>query len=155
MSKIAARLKELNIVLPQPSVAVAAYVPFVINAGLVYISGQLPFENGKLMALGRVGQDLDLATAQQAARLCGLNILAQLQSACDGHLDRVVQSIKLGGFVASAADFYDQPKVINGASELMEQVFGDAGRHARAAVGVSNLPLNAAVEVDAIFALGK
>jgi len=153
MSKIDARLKDLGITLPEPPLAVAAYVPFVITNSLVFVSGQLPLENGTVKALGHVGKDIDLPTAQQAARLCALNILAQVHAACGGDLDRVAQCVKLGGFVSSTPDFFDQPKVINGASELMEQVFGKAGCHARFAVGVSSLPRNAAVEIDAIFAL--
>lgn len=153
MSKIAARLKELGITLPEPSTPVASYVPFVISGNMVFIAGQLPRDKGQVAAVGRVGADVDLATAQKAAEICGLNILAQLNVACGGDLDRVEQCVKLGGFVASAPDFFDQPKVVNGASELMVKVFGDAGKHARFAVGVGNLPSNAAVEVDAIFSL--
>jgi enamine deaminase RidA (YjgF/YER057c/UK114 family) len=153
MSNIAKRLAELGITLPTPAAPVAAYVPYIITGNLVYISGQLPLENGELKIKGRVGDDVDLVGAQNAARLCGLNILAQLAKACDGNLDKVERCVKLGGFVSSAADFYEQPKVINGASELMEQVFGPNGQHARFAVGAANLPRNAAVEVDAIFAL--
>jgi enamine deaminase RidA (YjgF/YER057c/UK114 family) len=148
---ISKRLTELGITLPQPSVPVASYVPFVVTGNLVFISGQLPMDNGQVAVTGRVGAEVDIAAAQKAARFCGLNILAQLKIACGGDLDRVVRCVKLGGFVSSAPDFYDQPKVVNGASELMEQVFGDVGKHARFAVGVGNLPRNAAVEVDAVF----
>lgn len=149
----AENLVKLGLTLPAPVPAVAAYVPYVVAGSLVFISGQLPMEGGQLKFTGSVGRDLDLATAQQAARLCALNILAQLNAACGGDLNRVARCVRLGGFVASAPGFFDQPKVANGASELMEQVFGEAGKHARAAVGVNVLPLNAAVEVDAIFAL--
>ncbi len=148
---ISQRFAELGITLPHPAAAVAAYVPYVVTGDLVFISGQLPIEAGRLQAVGRLGQELDLTAGYAAARLCGLNILAQASAACGGDLNRVARCVKLGGFVASAADFFDQPKVVNGASELMEQVFGEAGKHARFAVGVGNLPLNAAVEIDAIF----
>ena len=152
MSHLAERLKERGILLPPPSTPIAAYVPFVVEGNLVFISGQLPMENGAVKFAGRVGAELDLATGQAAARLCGLHILSQLLAAC-GDLGRVKRCVKLGGFVASTPDFYDQPKVINGASELMQDVFGEAGRHARFAVGIANLPFNAAVEVDALFSL--
>jgi enamine deaminase RidA (YjgF/YER057c/UK114 family) len=153
MSAIATKLAELKITLPKPSTPVAAYVPFVINNNLVYISGQLPLENGVVQYEGRLGANVDLSVGLKAARLCGLNVLAQLDAACGGDLDRVTACIKLGGFIASAADFFDQPKVMNGASELVQDVFGEKGRHSRFAVGVASLPRNAAVEVDAIFAI--
>jgi enamine deaminase RidA (YjgF/YER057c/UK114 family) len=153
MSLISQRLIDLGITLPEPSTPVAAYVPYVHYGHLVFISGQLPIDNGDVKFIGRVGSDIQMTAAQMAARLCALNILAQLHAACGGQLDRVERCIKLGGFVASAPDFFDQPQVMNGASELIEQIFGDAGKHARFAVGASNLPRNAAVEVDAIFAL--
>jgi enamine deaminase RidA (YjgF/YER057c/UK114 family) len=147
------RLTELGITLPTPAVPVAAYVPYILTGNLVFISGQLPLENGELAVKGRLGDDVDVATGQKAARLCALNILAHLSKACGGDLNKVQRCVKVGGFVSSAADFYDHPKVINGASELLEQVFGPQGQHARFAVGVANLPRNAAVEVDAVFAL--
>lgn len=153
MPAINDRLKTLGITLPEPSTPAGSYVPFVISGNLVFIAGQLPRDKGQVTATGRVGGDVDLATAQKAAEVCGLNILSQLNVACGGDLDRVEQCLKLGGFVASAPDFYDQPKVVNGASDLMVKVFGDRGKHARAAVGVFSLPSNAAVEVDAIFSL--
>ncbi|MGB4102063.1 MAG: RidA family protein [Alphaproteobacteria bacterium] len=148
---IAARLAELGIVLPTPPAPVASYVPFVRTGNLLFVSGQLPMLDGKLQHPGKLGGEIDLPTGQAAARLCAINILAQAQAAL-GSLDHVAQLVRLGGFVAGAPDFYDQPKVVNGASDLMQDVFGAAGRHARAAVGVSSLPLNAAVEIDAIFA---
>jgi len=148
---IANRLKELNITLPQPAAPVAAYVPAVEAGGLLHISGQLPFEDGQLM-VGRLGEDRDLAYGARAARACGIMLLAQMQKAL-GSLDRVERVVKLGVFVNSDMRFTDQPKVANGASELMEQVFGEAGRHARSAVGVPVLPLGAAVEIDAIVAV--
>jgi len=154
MSTIFQRAAKLGLTLPEPAKAVAAYVPYVVTGHFVFISGQLPMENGKLAVTGCLGKEVDIAAGQRAARLCGLNILAQLDAAV-GELNRIERCVKLSGFVASAPGFYDQPKVINGASELMEQVFGDAGKHARVAVGVSGLPLNAAVEVDAVFKLGS
>lgn len=148
---IEARLAELGIVLPAPAAPVAAYVPVVIAGGLAHISGQLPFIDGKLV-IGRLGEDVSLEDGAAAARACGLMILAQAKAAL-GSLDRVERVVKLGAFVNSAATFTDQPKVANGASELMAQVFGEAGCHARSAVGVPVLPLGAAVEVDAILSV--
>jgi enamine deaminase RidA (YjgF/YER057c/UK114 family) len=148
---IEARLSELGIELPQPAAPVASYVPVVIVGGLAHVSGQLPFIDGALVT-GRLGEDVDLDLGARAARACGLMLLAQLNSAL-GSLDRVERVVKLGAFVNSAADFTDQPKVANGASDLMVEVFGDKGKHARSAVGVPVLPLGAAVEVDCIVAL--
>lgn len=145
------RLAELGIVLPAAAAPVAAYVPVVVTGNLAHVSGQLPFVDGQLVT-GRLGEDVSLERGAAAARACGLMILAQLQAAL-GSLDRVERIVKLGAFVNSAATFTDQPKVANGASELMAEVFGDAGKHARSAVGVPVLPLGAAVEVDAIVAL--
>lgn len=145
---IAARLDELGIRLPEPAAPVAAYIPAVEANGLLHVSGQLPFEAGALMT-GRLGEDRDLDYGARAARACGIMLLAQINKAL-GSLDRVERVVKLGVFVNSAGSFTDQPKVANGASELMEQVFGEAGRHARSAVGVPVLPLGAAVEVDAV-----
>lgn len=148
---IEARLAELGIILPEAAAPVAAYVPVVVSRGMAHVSGQLPFVDGKLVT-GRLGEDVDLAQGAVAARACGLMILAQLKAAL-GSLDKVARVVKLGAFVNSTADFTDQPRVANGASELMVAVFGDAGRHARAAVGVPALPLGAAVEVDALVEL--
>ncbi len=145
------RLAELGIELPPAAAPVAAYVPLVVAGELAHVSGQLPFVGGSLVT-GRVGEDVSLEQGTAAARACGLMILAQLQSAL-GSLDRVERIVKLGAFVNSAAGFTDQPKVANGASELMAEVFGEAGRHARSAVGVPVLPLGAAVEIDAIVAI--
>ena len=150
---IEARLKELGIVLPTPAVPVAAYVPYTRSGNTVYVSGQLPFRDGVLTHTGKVGTEIPVEDAQLCARQCALNILAQVKAACDGDLDRVARCLKLGGFVACGPEFTDQPKVINGASELMHQIFGDAGKHARFAVGAPSLPLGAAVEVEAIFEL--
>ena len=149
---IADRLAELGIALPAPAAPVAAYVATVEAGGVLHVSGQLPFVDGGLMT-GRLGEDRDLDFGNSAARACGLMLLAQVQKAA-GSLDRVARVVKLGVFVSSAPGFTDQPKVANGASELMVEVFGDNGRHARSAVGVPVLPLGAVVEVDAIFALG-
>ena len=148
---IAARLTELGITLPEAAAPVASYVPLVMEGGLAYVSGQLPFVDGKVVT-GRLGDNVDLDDGIAAARACGLMILAQLEAARIP-LDRVDRVVKLGAFVNSTADFTDQPKVANGSSELMFDVFGEAGRHARAAVGVPSLPLGVAVEVDAVIAL--
>jgi enamine deaminase RidA (YjgF/YER057c/UK114 family) len=149
MSKVEERLKAIGIELPQPVAPVANYVPFVRSGNQVTISGQISIAaDGGIK--GTVGVDVDLETAQKAARLCGVNLLAQMKAACDGDLDRVVRVVKLGGFVQAGPDFIDIPKVINGCSDLMVEVLGDAGRHARSAVGVYKLPLGFAVEVDAV-----
>lgn len=146
---IDARLAELGIDLPAPAAAVANYVPFVRSGNLVHIAGQLSNDaSGGIK--GTVGADVDLDKAVAGARLCGINLLAQIKAACDGDLTRVVRVVKLGGFVQAGPEFIDIPKVINGCSDLMVDVFGDAGRHARSAVGVYRLPLGFAVEVDAI-----
>lgn len=149
---IEARLQELNITLPQPAAPVASYKPYVMHGGLLYISGQLPFQDGNLIT-GTLGGDVDVAAGCTAAHYSGIGLIAQMNAALDGDLDRVEQVVKLGGFVACTAGFTDQPKVINGASDLMQQVFGAKGEHARSAVGVPSLPLGAAVEVDAIIAI--
>ena len=148
---IEARLQELGIVLPEAAAPVASYVPVVVHGGFAHVSGQLPFVDGKLVT-GRLGEDVSLEAGIDAARACGLMILAQLKAALVP-LDKVERVVKLGGFVNSNPDFTDQPKVINGASDLMVAMFGEKGRHARAAVGVPALPLGAAVEVDAIVAI--
>jgi enamine deaminase RidA (YjgF/YER057c/UK114 family) len=146
------RLAELGITLPTPAAPVASYVPAVEQGGLLHISGQISVgEDGNLI-LGRLGEDMNLERGTEAARRCGIMLLAQMQAAL-GSLDRVQRIVKLGAFVNSAPDFTDQPKVANGASELMQEVFGEAGRHARSAIGVAVLPLGVAVEVDAIVAV--
>ncbi|HZG09659.1 MAG TPA: RidA family protein [Allosphingosinicella sp.] len=150
MTDISSRLAELGITLPAPAAPVAAYVPTVLVGNLLHISGQVSFESGQLLT-GRLGEDKDLAYGVRAARACGLMLLAQIEKAVG--LDRVEKIVKLGVFVNSAPGFVDQPKVANGASELMEQVLGEAGRHARSAVGVAVLPLGAAVEIDAVVAV--
>ena len=149
--KIADRLQELGLKLPKAAAPVASYQPLVVEGGLVHLSGQLPFVDGNLVT-GKLGGEVSLEQGQEAARACGLMILAQLEA--HGLLERVRKMVKLGVFVASTPDFYDQPKVANGASDLMAEVFGDAGKHARSALGVAVLPLNAVVEVDAVIALG-
>ena len=146
---INARIAELGITLPEPARAVANYIPFVRSGNLVHISGQLSNDaSGGIK--GTVGEDVTPEQANAAARLCGVNLLAQISAALDGDLDRVVRIVKLGGFVQAAGDFIAIPAVINGCSDLMVEVFGDAGRHARSAVGVYRLPLGFAVEIDAI-----
>lgn len=151
-AKIDARLKELNITLPEAAAPVASYKAYVISGGLLYISGQLPFVDGVLVT-GKLGDRLDVDAGYNAAYYCGLGLIAQMKAALGGDLDRVEKIIKLGGFVACTADFTDQPKVINGTSDLMQKVFGEKGEHARSAVGVPALPLDASVEVDAIVAI--
>ncbi|HEX4801398.1 MAG TPA: RidA family protein [Sphingomicrobium sp.] len=146
------RLAELGITLPTPAAPVASYVPAVEQGGLLHISGQISVAEDGNLILGRLGEDMNLERGIEAARRCGIMLLAQMQAAL-GTLDRVQRIVKLGAFVNSAPDFTDQPKVANGASELMQEVFGEAGRHARSAVGVAVLPLGVAVEVDAIVAV--
>ena len=148
MSDVHAKLAELGLTLPEAAAPVAAYVPTVEAGGLLHISGQLPFKDGVVMT-GRLGEDCELAYGQEAAQRCGLMLAAQIDKALGG-FGRMVRIVKLGVFVNSTPDFTDQPLVANGASELMEQLFGEAGRHARSAVGVTVLPRGAAVEIDAI-----
>ncbi|AGH50127.1 endoribonuclease L-PSP [Sphingomonas sp. MM-1] len=150
---IEARIAELGLTLPQPAAPVAAYVPAVEANGLLHISGQLPFRADGSLMTGRLGEDVDVEGGRAAAERCGLMLIAQIKAALGGDLDRVERIVKLGAFISSTADFTDQPKVANGASELMAAVFGDAGRHARSAVGVPVLPLGACVEVDAVVAV--
>jgi enamine deaminase RidA (YjgF/YER057c/UK114 family) len=143
------RLQELGVSLPAPATPVAAYVPCVRTGDLVYVSGQVPMVDGKPSHLGHLGDDVDLEAGRAAARTCAVNVLAALKAEL-GELSRVRRVVKVTGFVASTADFTDHPKVVNAASELFGDVFGDAGRHARAAVGVPALPLGVPVEVEAI-----
>jgi len=152
--RIAARLAELGIALPEPAAPLANYVPFVGWGGLVVISGQLPMEHGALSATGKLGDDgLTIEQGQAAARLCFINLLAQLRVACGGDLDRVQQVVRLGGFIAAGPKFTDHAKVMNGASDLAAAVFGEAGRHARSTIGVPSLPANSPVEVEGMFAV--
>jgi len=149
--QIEARLQQLAITLPEAPAPAANYVPWVVTGNLVFLSGQVPFVDGKLAHVGKLGQDLTLEQGQAAARAVGLNIIAQAKAACGGDLDRVRRCVKLGAFVNSTPEFDQQPAVINGASDLMVEVFGDAGRHARFAVGAVCLPFNVSVEIDAVF----
>lgn len=149
--RIDARLAELGIELPTPAVPVASYVPFVKTGNLVIISGQITLEDGEVRHVGKLGDNVDAEAGYLAARVCAINLLAQLRAACDGDLDRVMRVVRLGGFVNATPDFKDHPKVINGASDLMKEVFGDAGQHARAAVGCVSLPLGVSVEVEGMF----
>ena len=145
------RLAELGISLPEPSSPAAQYVPYVRTGSLVFISGQTPRLDSKVTHSGTVGRDVKLADAAVAARVCGLNLLGHLKIACGGNLDRVVRCVRLTGYVNSDPDFTSQPQVVNGASELIVEVFGDRGRHARTAISAIALPSNASVEVEAIF----
>ncbi|MEY3005354.1 MAG: hypothetical protein RLZZ491_2530 [Pseudomonadota bacterium] len=152
--KIESRLAELGIVLAGPPPAPAAnYVPYVVAGDLVFVSGQIPMTSAGLDSLikGRVGVDLDIAAGAAAARLCAINLLAQLKAACGGDLDRLVRVVKLTGFVNAPPEFGDQPKVVNGASDLLVEVLGDKGRHSRSAVSAGGLPFGCAVEVEGIF----
>ncbi len=150
MGKIDNRLAELGITLPQPAIPVANYVGWVRTGNLVFTAGQVTLADGKFHYLGKVGGEITLEDANKGARLCAVNILSQLREACGGDLDRVKRIVKLVGFVNAVPGFTDHPKVVNGASDLMVEVFGDRGKHARSAVGSGSLPLNVAVEVEAI-----
>lgn len=150
--EIEARLKALDLAIPAAASGVGSYVPFLHLDRLLFISGQLPMKDGKVAISGKLGADVDLAKGQDAARLCALNILAQAKAALRD-LDRIVQLLRLSGFVNAAPDFADHPKVLNGASDFLVEVLGNKGRHTRVAVGCSSLPLGAAVEIDAIFAV--
>ncbi|QNA93316.1 RidA family protein [Microbacterium sp. Se63.02b] len=150
---VAARLAELGIELPAVAAPVAAYVPAVVHGGLVYTSGQLPFVDGTLPAVGKVGTQVSAEDAKAYARTCALNALAAAAADAAGGVDRIAGVLRVGGFVASAAAFIGQPGVVNGASEVLGEIFGDAGRHARAAVGVAELPLGSPVEVEVTFIL--
>lgn len=153
MTQIEERLKSLGIALPDPPKPVASYVGFVQHGDLVFVSGQVPLVDGTLSQTGLLGDGVSVEEGMAAARVCAVNVLAQVKAACEGDLERIVRCVRLGGFVASTPDFTDHPKVINGASDLVGEVLGEKGAHARAAVGVAALPLNASVEVDAIFAI--
>ncbi|TCV63585.1 enamine deaminase RidA (YjgF/YER057c/UK114 family) [Neorhizobium sp. R1-B] len=148
---IEGRLKELGITLPVAAAPAANYVPYTISGNTLYLSGQLPIEGGKVAVTGLVGRDVDVPAAQRAAELCAINILAQAKAALGGDLGKIRRVLKLNGFIASTPDFVEQHLVMNGASNLIANVLGEAGKHARAAVGMAALPLNASVEVDAII----
>lgn len=145
------RLENLGIVLPEPIAPVANYVPFVQTGNQIFISGQLPIKNGEVKFIGKLGDDISIEEGQKAARICAINILANLNLACEGDLDRVVRCVKLGIFINAVSDFANHPIVANGASDLMVEVFGEKGKHARFAMGAGSLPRGVAVEVDAIF----
>jgi enamine deaminase RidA (YjgF/YER057c/UK114 family) len=149
---IDARLAELGLTLPAAPAPAANYVPFVVSGNMLYVSGQISQDEAGLIK-GRLGADMDVEAGAAAARRCALSLMAQARAACGGDLDRVARVVKLVGFVNSTPDFTDQPKVINGCSDLMVAVFGDAGRHARSAVSAASLPLGVAVEIEAIFEL--
>jgi enamine deaminase RidA (YjgF/YER057c/UK114 family) len=150
MSAIEARLAELGVTLPDAPAPAANYVPYVISGNMVYVSGQISMADGQLIC-GKLGADMGIDAGAAAARSCAISLLAQLKAACGGNLDRLQRVVKLVGFVNSTADFTDQPKVINGASDFMVAALGDAGRHARSAVSAASLPLGVAVEIEAIF----
>ena len=150
--EIEARLEALDLVLPEARAALGSYVPFLHLDGQLYIAGQLPLADGKIAVAGKLGAELDLGQGQAAARLCALHILAQARAALRD-LDRIVQLLRLNGFVNAAPDFADHPKVLNAASDLMVEILGNKGIHTRIAVGCASLPLGAAVEIDAIFAV--
>src|SRR3982751_1279553 len=152
-SQIEKRLADLGVTLPAPGAPGGNYVPFVVVGNLVFMAGQVAREAGKMKYTGKVGRDISIEQGHAAARLCAVNLLAQLKLACAGDLDRVERCVRLGGFVNSPPDFFDHPKVINGASDLMVQVLAERGQHARTAVGVAALPLDSAVEVEGIFQL--
>lgn len=154
-SKIETRLSQLGITLPPPGAPGGNYVPFVVAGELAFMAGQVAREAGKMKYTGKVGRDLTVEQGQAAARLCAVNLLAQLKAACGGDLDRVERCVRLGGFVNSPPEFTEHPKVVNGASDLIVEVFGERGQHARTAVGVAALPMDSAVEVEAVFQLKR
>ena len=154
-SSIETRLADLGVTLPPPGSPAGNYVPFVIVGDLVFMAGQVAREAGKMKYTGKVGRDLTIEQGHAAARLCAVNLLAQLKAACGGDLDRVERCVRLGGFVNSPPDFLEHPKVVNGASDFIVEVFGERGQHARTAVGVAALPLDSAVEVEAVFQLKR
>jgi enamine deaminase RidA (YjgF/YER057c/UK114 family) len=149
------KLKALNLTLPKAAAPAANYVPYVIAGNMLFVAGQIPFLNGEKMHMGRLGENLSIEQGVEAARACALNILAQTDEAVKGDWGKVVRCVKLGGFVNCTPDFTDHPKVINGASDLIVAAMGDAGKHARFAVGAPALPLGVAVEIDAVFELKK
>ncbi|MBH68352.1 MAG: hypothetical protein CMM58_08370 [Rhodospirillaceae bacterium] len=146
------RLIELEIELPAAAAPAANYVPYVVSGSQIFIAGQVPFWNGELKGIGKLGLNMSTDDGSRIARICGLNLLAQARAACDGDLDRISRVVRLGGFVNCVDDFAEHPEVVNGASDLMVDVFGESGRHARFAVGVNSLPRGVAVEVDGVFA---
>ena len=153
MSTIESRLADMGITIPEPTAPLAAYVGHVVHNGIVTVSGQLPLVGGAPSQTGLLGAGVSVEEGAAAAQICAINILAQVKVACGGDIERIERCIRLGGFVASTADFTDHPKVVNGASEFMGAILGEKGAHARAAVGVAALPLNASVEVEATFTI--
>ena len=149
--RIDMKLAELGITLPRPMPPIANYVPYVVTGNLVVVSGQVPAVDGRIAVTGKVGNGLSLDQGVEAARLCFINVLVHLKSACGGDLDRVKRVVRLGGFIASLPEFTNHAQVMNGASDLAVAVFGEAGRHARTTIGVPALPANAAVEVEGLF----
>lgn len=147
---IEAKLQELGVTLPEAPAPAANYVPFVVTGDMVYVSGQISADERGLIT-GTLGDDMDVAAGQAAAKRCAVSLLAQLKAACDGDLERLVRVVKLGAFVNSTADFTQQPQVVNGASDFLVEALGDRGRHARSAVSSPSLPLGVAVEIDAVF----
>lgn len=150
-NEIEEHFKLLNIELPKPSKPGGSYVPYYISGNLLFLTGQLCHWNGERLYVGKLGQDFDIEEGQKAARICGLNLISQLNSALEGRLDRIVRVVRLAGYINSAPDFYDQSQVMNGASDLFVEAFGEKGRHTRLAVGVCALPYNVAVEVEGVF----
>jgi len=151
MNSIDKKLETLGITIPDAPSPAANYIPYVISGNLVFIAGQVPFENGKINYTGKVGKDIDINKAKEVAKICGLNVISVLKNAVNGDLSKVKKCVKLGIFVSCTSDFHQQPEVANGASDLMVQIFGENGKHARFAVGANSLPRNVPVEVDAIF----
>ncbi len=149
--RIEARLAEMGIVLPEPPVPVASYLPFVVTGNLIVVAGQITLEDGKVKYAGRLGDDISLEEGEAATRLCALNVLSQVKAACDGDLDRVRQVVRLNAFFNSTPDFLDHPRVMNAASDLMAGIFGESGKHTRVGVGVNSLPLGVPVELDGVF----
>ena len=151
MNSIDKKLETLGITIPDAPSPAANYIPYVISGNLVFIAGQVPFENGKINYTGKVGKDIDINKAKEVAKICGLNVISVLKNAVNGDLSKVKKCVKLGIFVSCTSDFHQQPEVANGASDLMVAIFGENGKHARFAVGTNSLPRNVPVEVDAIF----
>ncbi|MGD1876604.1 MAG: RidA family protein [Kiloniellaceae bacterium] len=152
--EVDARLAKLGIDVPQAAAPVANYVGFVQSGNLVFVSGQVPMKDGKFQFQGKLGDGMSVEDGQAAARLCAINVIAQVKAACGGDLDRVQRVVKLTGFVNSTGDFTDQPKIVNGASDLMVEVFAEKGKHSRAAVSAASLPAGVAVEVEAVVEIG-
>ncbi len=149
--RIDARLAEMGIDIPVPPIPVASYLPYVVTGNLVVVAGQVTLEDGKVKYTGRFGESISIEDGEAATRLCALNVLAQLKAACDGDLDRVKQVVRLNAFFNATPEFLDHPRVMNVASDLMAEIFGEAGKHTRVGVGVASLPLGVPVELDGTF----